>query len=145
MKLERMRWWHIPDAVRLDEQLFGDEAWSTRMMWSELAQGASRHYLIAVDDDKIVGYAGLAAFPDEGSIQTIGVRADRQRHGIGTSLLQALLAEADRRRVAHVILEVRADNLDAQRLYAKHGFAPLRIRRGYYQPSGTDAVEMRRG
>jgi ribosomal-protein-alanine N-acetyltransferase len=40
---------------------------------------------------------------------------------------------------------VRADNLDAQRLYERHGFRAIGLRRGYYQPSRTDAVVMRRG
>jgi ribosomal-protein-alanine N-acetyltransferase len=42
-----------------------------------------------------------------------------------------------------VFLEVRADNARAQRLYQWRGFTEVGIRRGYYQPSGTDAVVMR--
>jgi hypothetical protein len=43
-----------------------------------------------------------------------------------------------------VFLEVRADNSRAQRLYHWWGFTEIGIRRGYYQPSGTDAIVMRR-
>jgi ribosomal protein S18 acetylase RimI-like enzyme len=43
-----------------------------------------------------------------------------------------------------VFLEVRADNPRAQDLYRRHGFADVGIRRGYYQPSGVDAIVMRR-
>jgi ribosomal-protein-alanine N-acetyltransferase len=39
---------------------------------------------------------------------------------------------------------VRADNESAQRLYERHGFAKIAVRRGYYQPSGMDAVVMRK-
>ena len=35
------------------------------------------------------------------------------------------------------------DNAPAQRLYATYGFEPIGIRRGYYQPSNTDALVMR--
>jgi hypothetical protein len=42
-----------------------------------------------------------------------------------------------------VFLEVRADNERAQRLYRWWGFTEVGIRRGYYQPSGTDAIVMR--
>ena len=43
-----------------------------------------------------------------------------------------------------VLLEVRADNAAAQRLYERRGFTEIGRRRGYYQPSGADAVVMRR-
>ena len=43
-----------------------------------------------------------------------------------------------------VFLEVRADNARAQQLYRRYGFVQIGIRRGYYQPSGTDALVMRK-
>jgi [ribosomal protein S18]-alanine N-acetyltransferase len=39
---------------------------------------------------------------------------------------------------------VRTDNDRAQRLYRRYGFTDIGIRRGYYQPSGADALVMRR-
>ena len=50
--------------------------------------------------------------------------------------------EADRRGCAEVLLEVREDNPRARRLYLRNGFTEVGIRRGYYQPSGVDAVVM---
>jgi ribosomal-protein-alanine N-acetyltransferase len=60
-------------------------------------------------------------------------------------LLESLLAYAAERGAHRVLLEVAADNAPAQRLYAAHGFQPVGLRRGYYQPSNTDAVVMMRG
>ena len=40
---------------------------------------------------------------------------------------------------------MREDNPRARQLYQRHGFAEAGIRRGYYQPSGVDAVVMRKG
>ena len=48
------------------------------------------------------------------------------------------------RRSPVVLLEVRADNEHAQELYRRRGFTEIGRRRGYYQPSGADAVVMRR-
>jgi ribosomal-protein-alanine N-acetyltransferase len=90
-----------------------------------------------------VAYGGLIAYPDEAHIATIGVTAKRQGEGIGARLLDELLAEADRRSPV-VLLEVRADNERAQELYRRRGFTEIGRRRGYYQPSGTDAVVMKR-
>ena len=69
---------------------------------------------------------------------------DAQRRGIGRALLEALLAEAARRGVRKILLEVAVDNAPAQQLYATYDFEPVGIRRGYYQPSNTDALVMMR-
>lgn len=145
VELRPMRWWDIEPVMRMESELFADDAWSDTMFWSELAERDSRTYLVAVDGDAVVGYAGLCAYGDDVSyVQTIGVTSSHQRHGVGTSLLVALLDDAERRGAQHVDLEVRADNSSAIDLYRKHGFAPLGLRRGYYQPSGADALVMRR-
>lgn len=142
--LERMRWWHIGALLPLERGLFGAEPWTARTFWSELGQLDTRHYLVALDGGEIAGYAGLCAYPDEAYVQTLAVAPDRQGQGLGARLLTALLAEAARRRKTTVSLEVRADNLPAQRLYERHGFRRIAVRRGYYQPSGTDAWVMAR-
>lgn len=139
-----MRWWHIEELVPIEAELFGAEQWSAAMFWNELAGGC--FYLVALDrDDRVAGYAGLAvAAPDEAWIQNIGVRRSLQRHGIGRALLEALLAEATSRGITSVLLEVAVDNAPAQKLYAGYGFEGVGVRKGYYQPSNTDALVMRR-
>ena len=140
-----MRWWDIDAVMALETELFADEAWSPTMFWSELAEDATRHYVVATADGQIVGYAGLCAYPPhESYVQTIAVSPGAQGHGLGTRLLVGLIEEAQRRGCARVDLEVRADNDDAIRLYERHGFSRIGLRRGYYQPSGVDAVVMRR-
>jgi ribosomal-protein-alanine N-acetyltransferase len=143
IRLARFRWWQITDAVRIEADLFGAEQWSPAMFWNELASG--HFYLVAQDPQgEVFGYAGLAVTPpDEAWVQNIAVRRDMQRAGVGRSLLTALLAEASRRGARTTLLEVAVDNAPAQRLYAGYGFEPVGIRRGYYQPSNTDALVMR--
>jgi ribosomal-protein-alanine N-acetyltransferase len=135
----------LPRVMELEEELFAPDTWTAAMYRDELARTDSRHYLVAENATGVVGYAGLIAYDDEAHVATIGVAASRQGEGIGALLLDALLAEADRRRVPVVLLEVRADNEVAQGMYRRRGFAEIGRRRGYYQPSGTDAVVMRRG
>jgi len=133
------------DAVlRLELELFGEEAWSRTMLEGELAQQpASRQYLVAVEAGTVVGYAGLLAAGLQADVVTIAVTGRRQGQGTGAALLEALLAEARRRGCTEVFLEVRVDNLRAQQLYRTRGFAQIGVRHGYYQPSGTDALVMR--
>jgi ribosomal-protein-alanine N-acetyltransferase len=130
--------------LALELEAFGEEAWSRPMLEGELAQQpASRHYLVAQAGGLVIGYAGLLAAGTQADVVTIAVSQDRQGHGHGAALLGALLAEARRRRCTEVFLEVRVDNLRAQRLYRARGFEQVGIRRGYYQPSGADALVMR--
>lgn len=142
VRIARMRWWHIDQLLPIEAELFGVEQWSPAMFWNELATG--NWYLVALEEpETIVGYAGLSVAGDEAWVQNLAVRADRQRHGIGRVLLEALLAEAHRQQAKAVLLEVAVDNGPAQRLYDRYGFAQVGLRRGYYQPSNTDALVMR--
>ena len=141
--LERMRWWHVAELLPIEQELFSPEPWSERLFWSELGQLDTRHYVVAVQDGAVVGYAGLCDYPDEAFVQTIAVAPAAQGNGLGSRLLTELLDEAARRRQRVVSLEVRADNDSAQRLYARHGFARSGVRRGYY-PGGVDALVLTR-
>jgi ribosomal-protein-alanine N-acetyltransferase len=142
-----MQWWDIEPVMGLERELFGDEAWSDTMFWSELAEPTSRHYLVAEGPGgEVVAYAGLCAYPPyESYVQTIAVAPAHQGHGVGTMLLTRLIDESVRRGCTRLDLEVRADNLAAIALYERHGFSRIGLRRGYYQPSGVDAVVMRKG
>jgi [ribosomal protein S18]-alanine N-acetyltransferase len=134
----------LDSVLALELDLFGEEAWSRQMLVGELGQQPdSRYYLVAEEDGEIVAYAGLLAAGGQGDVLTIAVATARWGQGIGSALLERLLAEADRRGCSEVFLEVRADNARAQRLYRRRGFADVGIRRAYYQPSGTDAIVMR--
>jgi [ribosomal protein S18]-alanine N-acetyltransferase len=135
----------LDTVLSLELALFGEEAWSRQMLAGELGQQPeSRLYLVAEEDSQIVGYAGLLAAGGQADVLTIAVDTARWGQGVGSELLRQLLAEATRRGCTEVFLEVRADNSRAQRLYHWWGFTEIGIRRGYYQPSGTDAVVMRR-
>ena len=135
----------LDNVLRLELALFGEEAWSRQMLVGELGQQpASRYYLVAEEAGTIVGYAGLLAAGAQADVLTIAVSTARWGQGIGSQLLADLLTEAVRRGCTEMFLEVRADNTRAQRLYRWWGFDDVGIRRGYYQPSGMDAIVMRR-
>lgn len=144
--LRRMRWWDIEPVHELEAELFPDP-WSVETFWSELAHvPESRHYLVAEDAgaETLLGYAGLVVVGHQADVQTLAVAPSAQGRGLGRRLLDALIAEAARRGAREVLLDVRADNVAAQALYAGAGFERIAIRRGYYRPGGTDALVLRR-
>jgi ribosomal-protein-alanine N-acetyltransferase len=136
-----MRWWDLDKVVAMERALF-DDAWSPEMFWDELAQGGTRTYVVAEENGDVLGYAGLAAMPDEGYVQTLAVAPAHQKQGLGATLLTHLMDDARRRGLPRVGLEVRIDNEPAIRLYERFGFEAIAVRKRYYQPSGVDALVM---
>jgi ribosomal-protein-alanine N-acetyltransferase len=157
----------LVDVLALEHELFPDDPWTPQMFAAEIIQPPeSRLYLVAeadaddggVEERNIVsgsnrdagpmmaGYAGMLFVPGglAADVLTIAVRASHWGLGIGAALLDALIQAARERDYAEVFLEVRADNPRAQGLYARRGFEEIGVRRGYYQPSGIDAIVMRK-
>ena len=157
----------LVDVIALEHELFPDDPWSPEMFADEVVQPPeTRLYLIAevdagdggVTDREIVsgrgaasgsvmaGYAGMMFVPGgtQADVLTIAVRQAYWGQGIGSTLLDALVTAARDRGCAEVFLEVRVDNPRAHGLYLRRGFEDLGIRRGYYQPSGVDAITMRK-
>lgn len=131
------------DAIwEIESSVFASDAWSRSMLRDELTAD-HRHYLVLDAGSTVHGYAGLLVVGTEADIQTIAVSPDARGSGEGRRLMVALLAEADRRGVTEVFLEVRADNPVAQKLYTSLGFAEVGVRPRYYQPDGVDAIVMR--
>jgi ribosomal-protein-alanine N-acetyltransferase len=140
----------LVDVIALEHEVFPDDPWSPEMFADEVVQPPeSRLYLIAEADaggSALAGYAGLMFVPGgtQADVLTIAVRQAYWGRGIGSALLDALVTAARDRGCAEVFLEVRADNPRAHGLYRRRGFADIGIRRGYYQPSGADAITMRK-
>jgi ribosomal-protein-alanine N-acetyltransferase len=132
--------------LALERKLFPDDAWTPEMFAAEFAQPASRRlYLVAEEGHTLIGYAGMMfTGGPQADVLTLAVDPAHWGQGTGTALLGALVDEAGRRGHTEVMLEVRQDNPRARRLYLRHGFEEIGIRRGYYQPSGVDAVVMRK-
>jgi len=100
-------------------------------------------YLVAEDGSTVSGYGCIMTTGSAGDIQSLAVRTERRRQGVGGALLNELVDTARCRGCRHLTLYVRADNPGARRLYEQRGFAEAGILPGYYRPSDTDAVVMR--
>ena len=145
-RLREMTKTDMPQIMALEQELFPEDAWTPQMFAAEFAQPASRRlYLVAEEGDTLIGYAGMMfTGGPQSDVVTLAVDPAHWGRGVGTALLLALIGEAGRRGGREVLLEVRQDNPRARQLYLRHGFTEIGIRRGYYQPSGVDAVVMRK-
>jgi ribosomal-protein-alanine N-acetyltransferase len=157
----------LVDVIALEHELFPEDPWSPQMFADEMTEPPeTRLYLLAEADggdggvaqSEIVSGRGLAGGPvmagyagmlfisggTQADVLTIAVREAYWGEGIGSALLSALLTAARERGCTEVFREVRADNPRAQGLYQRRGFEEIGLRRGYYQPSGVDAIVMRK-
>jgi ribosomal-protein-alanine N-acetyltransferase len=146
VRLREMNRADMAAIIALEQELFPEDAWTPEMFAAEFAQPPSRRlYLVAEEGNALIGYAGMMfTGGSQADVVTLAVDPGRWGRGTGTALLTALVDEAEKRGYQEVLLEVREDNPRARQLYLRHGFAEIGIRRGYYQPSGVDAVVMRK-
>lgn len=133
--------------AELDALVFGPDAWSLPIFEAEFAASAAEHphnfYQVLTYHGVIVGFAGLLYGSPFADITTIGIHPEHTGQKLGAALLVWLIRTAVALGAVDVLLEVRADNTVAQRLYADNGFEHIHTRPRYY-PGGVDAWVMRK-
>lgn len=138
-----MHWSDIPDLASLEQVLHPHDPWSQATWWSELAGRPRRDYQVLTGPDtRVLGYAGLDLAGDVADVMTISVDPAQQGKGLGSRLLERLHTRASLRGAETMLLEVRADNTAAIRLYENYGYRRIHTRRGYYQAGQVDALVM---
>ena len=129
------------DAVEQVEKASFSVPWSRKSFWEEAANERT-YYLLALDDGKVVGYAGTWILDDEAQITNVAVAPERRGQKIGAGLMENLIEEAKKRGATRMTLEVRPSNTAAIALYEKFGFKDYGHRPHYYLDNGEDAVIM---
>jgi ribosomal-protein-alanine N-acetyltransferase len=92
----------------------------------------------------LAGYASFHFLVDEFEVINIAVDPHLRGRGLASRLLGHVLQQADKAGMLHGYLEVRAGNTPAKRLYLRHGFAVVGVRKRYYPDNGEDALVMAR-
>jgi ribosomal-protein-alanine N-acetyltransferase len=139
--------WSIRLAERRDisELLFIEESqfpepWTRRILLDELSNTETRRYTVAVANRRILGYLGVMFVLDELHINTIGTLPGEEGRGIASSLLDDAWADARVRGLTRATLEVAVTNERAIALYYRYGFAPVGVRKNYYERINEDAL-----
>jgi len=129
----------VGELLAIEEAQF-PEPWTRGMLVDELSRPATRRYTVAVEGGRIVGYLGVMFVGDELHITTLGVAPGQERRGIATSLMDDAWSDARDRGVARATLEVAVSNTPARELYQRYGFAPVGVRKNYYERTREDAL-----
>ena len=142
MNITEMNASHVPQVAQLEQLCFADP-WSEKSIASELTSKWS-YWLVAVEDDRVVGYIGSQSSIDESDVMNVAVHPDFRRKGIAEKLINHLVEELKNRGSHTLLLEVRASNAPAIALYEKLGFTQVGCRKNYYHNPREDALILRK-
>ena len=142
MIITEMNAGHIQQIAELEKLCFNDP-WSENSISSELNNRLSL-WLVALDNDVVVGYVGSQTVLGETDMMNIAVHPDCRKQGIGTKLILALIDALTKRESHSLMLEVRSSNLPAISVYSSLGFSEVGRRKNYYRNPKEDALIMRK-
>ena len=132
---------HIQGVLLVEESTFSIP-WTKGDFQREIRENAMAIYYVAMEEEQVVGYAGMWHVVTEGHITNVAVSYEYRQQGIGNLLVEQLIADAVEKEMIGITLEVRMNNAAAQKLYHKYGFKPEGIRKNYYADTHEDAVIM---
>lgn len=130
----------IEQVYAIECQCFS-QPWSVESLIGELTRNSDiSYYVVAEDDGKIVGYAGIWIMFDEAHMTNIAVIPEYRRKGIARRIILEMMREAVSRNASNMTLEVREFNFKAQNLYFSLDFKKAGVRRRYYSDTGENAL-----
>jgi ribosomal-protein-alanine N-acetyltransferase len=88
---------------------------------------------VVVLNDNLIGYIISKITYPETHILNLTVKKNFRKKGIGKALIELIISDARLRNSENIILEVRANNTDAQSLYKKLNFEVIGTRKDYYE------------
>lgn len=142
IEIQAMQMCHVSQVAQLETVCFSDP-WSERSIASEITNPLST-WIVALEDDRVVGYVGAQSVPPEADMMNLAVSPDYRRKGIAQSLICALIEKLRGEGICSLTLEVRASNQPAITLYEKLGFAVAGRRPRYYSNPREDALILRK-
>ncbi|EHJ47089.1 ribosomal-protein-alanine acetyltransferase [Solidesulfovibrio carbinoliphilus subsp. oakridgensis] len=90
----------------------------------------------------LAAYATFHFLGDEFEVLNIATDPGLRGQGLAGKLFAHVLQHAAEMGMNRGYLEVRAGNVPARRLYARHGFIAVGLRKRYYTDTGEDALVM---
>lgn len=126
----------LPAVIAIENAIYAFP-WTPGNFRDSLAAGYS--CWMYVRDGEPIGYAVLMQAADEAHLLNLSIAADWQQQGYGSLLLQQLCEIARGQGARLFFLEVRPSNAAALRLYERHAFQRIGLRRAYYPaPAGRE-------
>lgn len=140
MKIEKMTKVHLEAVYIIETECFS-HPWSRESLESEIGNKTS-HFLVAIENDEVLGYIGMSIVIDEGYIFNVAVKENSRKKGVATALINELVTYGKKNNFSFITLEVRESNEPARSLYSKFGFIKVGERKDYYTDPKENAILM---
>lgn len=140
MIIRNMQESDLPQVAEIERQIFS-VPWSLES-FGESMQLEHTIYLVAEEQEKVMGYCGMYRVFNEGEIVNVAVSEEHRRQGVAKELLEQLFKESEKLKVDNFFLEVRESNEGAIALYKKLGFIEAGIRKNFYEKPRENAIFM---
>ena len=128
----------IDSLVAVEEECFS-MPWSKQAFMDSYALPYT-YFFVAEKHEEIAGYIGVYKLGDEADITNVAVASIYRRKGVADKLLGAVCDFAKNQSIAQITLEVRESNIPAIKLYEKHGFKRVGVRKNFYEKPVEDAI-----
>jgi len=130
----------MADVIQAERQSF-EYAWTEEDFLQCLRQ-RNCIGMVAEQDDRIVGFMIYELHKNRLHLLNFAVAEEYRRSGIGTQMVEKLIAKMASHRRNKITLAVRERNLGAQLFFRNLDFRASRVMRNYYEDSGEDAFLM---
>jgi ribosomal-protein-alanine N-acetyltransferase len=101
-------------------------------------------YVMRTSGHRVAAFCAFWLVVEQAHINNLAVLPELRGRGLGTQLLEAIIAEAAHLGAELLTLEVRESNTPALRLYARSGFERAGVRKNYYTNPVEDALILSR-
>lgn len=142
MEIVRMNDSHVEQIAQIEKLCFSDP-WSENAIGYELTNALSL-WLVAQEAGAVVGYVGSQSVLGEADMMNLAVHPEYRRLGIARKLVLELIAQLKAKGSHILVLEVRASNEPAIKLYTELGFTQVGRRPNYYFKPKEDALILRK-
>jgi ribosomal-protein-alanine N-acetyltransferase len=130
----------LPAVLAIEREQFSNP-WSGEHFQAELANSFSRFYVAERQDDSLLaGFLVFWRLDSELELHKIAVAKACLQRGYGSCLLDFFIGTARSWHCRRALLEVRASNTAAIRMYEKFAFQCIGRRRDYYSLPAEDAL-----
>jgi ribosomal-protein-alanine N-acetyltransferase len=132
---------HLKSVLEIESSCFKQDRWSKNSIHDELQKETGIN-LVAVCDNRVLGYIFMYIVLDEGFITNLAVADGVRNCGVGSFLVRGILQQAVSSNLCSATLEVRESNAAALTVYQNCGFVAVGRRKAFYSNPCEDAVLM---